>query len=314
LASNPRRPWERLAAGFLARMAKRSFNRGNHAEAIAWLRPLTDIDPLSRSAYGLAARAYAEQGMFDELDALIEKVASTVQNEKLQSIASALAEARRSDWQTQSAIRLIQYSPQTRDAGAGHELPVPYHSNNVGKIDLPGFRDPLARLRAIPVDFEGRSVMDIGCSLGGFLFPLRETIRWGVGIDNNPRFINVCQKLRSLRSAWNLDFYVHDIEKQPLPLLQHFLPEPTVDIVLILRIMSRGSLSDVLRYMSEISRTIIFEPIASHPSREADIETLRSLFASVDVVETDIFEPLDGCRHTLYCATNPIASSHGAVR
>ena len=151
--------------------------------------------------------------------------------------------------------------------------------------------------------------MDIGCNLGGFLFQLGETIRWGVGVDNNARNINVCQKLRSLRSAWNLNFYTHDIEAQPLSLLQQFMPEPTADIVFILRIMSGSSLSDLLQYMAGISSTIIFEPIASHPAREADIETLRTLFASVAVVETDIFEPLDGCRHTLYCATNPFPAS-----
>lgn len=308
MSNQLKKSWARLAGKVALKAAKKAFDRGEHAEAVKRLLPL--VESGSEPAQGLLAQAYAEQGLFDELDALIGEAATTTANERLRLIAGALAAARQSDWQTRSAVRLIQYSPQVSDRGAGHDIPVPYQSTAIGAVELPGFREPAARLRAIPIDFQGKSVLEIGCNLGGFLLPLAPTIRWGVGVDNNARNINVCQKLRSARSAVNLDFYAHDIETQPLNLLEQFLPEPGVDTAFVMRIMSDGSLSGLLGHLAGFSAAIVFEPIASHPAREADIETLKRHFASVQVIETDIVEPLDGGRHTLYCATDRVAA-HG---
>ncbi|WP_164747006.1 MULTISPECIES: class I SAM-dependent methyltransferase [unclassified Mesorhizobium] len=146
---------------------------------------------------------------------------------------------------------------------------------------MPGLRDTFRRLSSLPIDFEGKTVLDIGCSLGGFLFSLTGALRWGVGIDIDWRSINVCQKLKSMHSASNLDFYVHDIETQPLSLIEQFLPDPTVDIVFIMRIMGSHSLSKVLEYAAGISNVIVFEPIYSHAAREGDVEKLKSMFSSV---------------------------------
>lgn len=84
-----------------------------------------------------------------------------------------------------------------------------------------------------------------------------------------------------MHSASNLDFYVHDIETQPLSLIEQFLPDPTVDIVFIMRIMGSHSLSKVLEYAAGISNVIVFEPIYSHAAREGDVEKLKSMFSSV---------------------------------
>ncbi|CDX21477.1 hypothetical protein MPLDJ20_110387 [Mesorhizobium plurifarium] len=304
--------WRQINDRLSLKIASRAFARGKYAESIIRLRPILEADPTSKPVQNLLARSFAETGRFHELDNLIEGTAKISSSEKIQSIASVLSSADKLGWETQGALRLIQYSRQVRDKGADHDLPIPYQSMDLGTVSLPGLRDTSRRLNLLPIEFEGKTVLDIGCSLGGFLFSLSRTLRWGVGIDIDWRSINVCQKLKSVQAVSNLDFYVHDIETQPLSLIEQFLPDPTVDIVFIMRIMSGDSLSKVLEYAAGISRAIVFEPIYSHHAREIDLAKLRSLFSSVKVIETDIFEPLDGRQHTIYLATNPVTIHAGA--
>lgn len=293
------------------KIASRAFARGRYTASILRLRPILEADPASKPAQNLLARSLAETGRFDELDNLIEQTAKISSSEKLKSIASVLSRTDELGWDTQSTLRIIQYSRQVRDKEADHGLPIPYQSIDFGVFDFPGLRDTYRRLNFLPIDFKGKTILDIGCSLGGFLFSLSPALRWGVGIDIDWRSINVCQKLKSVQSVSNLDFYVYDIETQPLSLIAQFLPEPAVDIVFIMRIMSDDGLSQVLEYAAGISKAIVFEPIYSHPAREIELAKLRSLFSSVEVIETDIFEPLDGRQHTIYLATNPVTIRTG---
>jgi len=288
----------------LARLAKYAWAKGRHDLVLRMLGDAPELLPAK--ARGTLARSLAETARFGELDALVAAIAAQSSNERLLAIARALEKAADCGWETQSALRLIQYAEPAPDKDAGHGMSIPYHAATVGALEFPGLRDPSARLRALPIDFGGKSVLDLGCCFGGFLFPLRDEIRWGVGVDNNPRYINVCQKLRAVEKAWNLDFYFHDIEKQPLGLARHLMPEPTVDVALLLRVFATGSLSATLTELSGFAQTVVFEPVSSHWAAEQDLKTLRTLFRSVEVIETDIPEPLDGGRHTLYCATDPV--------
>lgn len=294
-----------MPAQLAARLARYAGAKGRH-DLVLRLLGRGSVASLPVKARAVLAHSLAETARFSDLDALIGAVAVQSSSERLRSIAQALDEAADCGWQTQSAVRLIQYAEPARDKDGGHGMPIPYHAATLGAVEIPGLRDPSARLRAIPIDFTDKSVLDLGSCFGGFLFPLRDRLRWGVGVDNNPRYINVCQKLRAIDRAWNLDFYFHDIEKQPFQLVRHLMPEPAVDVALLLRVFADGSLSEVLTELSKFSQTIVFEPVISHWAAEQDLRTLRALFRSVAVIEIDIVEPLDGGRHTLYCATDPI--------
>lgn len=292
---------ERLRVG----LAKRASARGYHSLALALAEPA--VRGGSPRARNLLARTLAETGRFQELDNLIYQTSREDGSDKLRLLATALEKANEADWPTRSATRLIQYAHSVTDSGTRHGIPVPYHATKLDAVEIPGLREPEDRLKSLPVDLAENSILDVGCCLGGFLFPLQPVVRWGVGVDNNPRYLNVCQKLRSLREAWNLEFYQHDITSQPLVLIPQLMPEPTVDITLLLRVMTDESLSPVLRSLATFSQSIVFEPIASHSSKAADIQTLRGLFRTVQVVETGIPEPIDGGQHTLYYATDPVS-------
>ena len=299
----------RLSAKRTVRRAERAIRAGRLQEAASTLQTLVSKDPnlAPVSAYLLLSRAYAMQGRFDEYDAFLKARVEQLPNSKLRAIVDATEDTKKIGWHARSVLRLVQYTPQIGDRGSADKIPVGYQATTIGGICVPGLREPEDRLNRIPIDFTGKTVLDIGCNLGGFLFPIADRIRWGVGLDYDSRLINACHKLRALRPASTLNFFVYDLEREPAALIPQFLPEPRVDVVLLLRILS-DRLSPLLHYLATVAETIVFEPIKRHSGSASDIDTLFSLFQAVERIDTDIFEPIDASVHTLYVASKPIVA------
>jgi hypothetical protein len=297
------------AAGkFLLAGASRKMQRGDLAGAAKSLSAIIEADPRGapERAYRLLATAYLNQGEFERYDGLIADYASRHPvNEDISALSAAIREAKALPWEARSTLRLAEYTPQTHDRGAGHKLPKIYQSVSLAGVTLPGLRQPALRAAHLPIDFAGKTVLDLGCNLGGFLFPLADRVKWGIGLDNNARVINACQKIRAYHGFGNLNFFVFDLEREPLSLLPEFMPEERVDVVLMQRILS-DKLGRAIRYLSGIADALVFEPIASHPASAGDIETLRRCFAEVREIDTGIPEPIDGGTHRFHVATDPL--------
>jgi tRNA(adenine34) deaminase len=278
----------------------------NWQETVDCLDPLVTQSPDTAlpSSFRLLSRAYLAQGLFADADAVIAHgYACHPDDEELRAHAAALQHAAGLDWNSQSTMRIVQYTRHKGDISSGHRFPAGYHSTVIGDNSIRGLREPEERLRYMPIDFAGKTVLDIGCNQGGFLFALADKIKWGVGLDYDPHMINACHKLRAYQSAANLHFFVYDFEKEGHSLIPQFMPEPRVDVAFLLLVW-RDNLGAVLRQLASIADSIVFEPIESHPNAMADIEVLRDLYDHVEKIETDIHEPVQECRHTLYHATN----------
>jgi SAM-dependent methyltransferase len=87
-----------------------------------------------------------------------------------------------------------------------------YHSFNIGKINIPGQRNPKQRLAEIRkhFDFKDKWVLDLGCSVGGMLFHL-EDIAGGVGVDKNEECIQSAKNIAIILERKDLEFMQYDL-------------------------------------------------------------------------------------------------------
>ena len=112
-----------------------------------------------------------------------------------------------------------------------------YQTVVFGNRTVKGQRDPDLRFRYLTagkqIDFEDATILDIGCNfgrLGAFLDQLN--IQQYVGVDLNPDYISVAQKLAQLEGRQNVTFVVGDVcDVATLKRLQTAAPEP-FDIVI----------------------------------------------------------------------------------
>ena len=152
----------------------------------------------------------------------------------------------------------------------------------IGSTRLDGQRDPDRRLELVPYEFEGKSVLDLGCNQGGMLFAIEPSLRWGVGIDYDAKMINAANRIKSLRGADKLDFYVFDLEREPLDLLEDMLSEERVDIVFLLSMcMWIQNWQEVIRFAARASDRMLFESNGTTVDQAAQVDYLRSVYREV---------------------------------
>lgn len=168
---------------------------------------------------------------------------------------------------------------------------------------IQGRRDPSIRLRTINYDFKGKSVLDIGCNQGGMLFALANDIQSGVGIDYEPRVINVCHAIRSANKLTNLDFYVHDLDKDPLENILDFIPNQRLDVTLLLAVSQHIRIwRELIYFVKGFSKTLIFETNGTFEGQAEQVTALRKNFKSCQQCYST--SPDDGAQRSLWIAEN----------
>lgn len=154
---------------------------------------------------------------------------------------------------------LIDYTKHDKPYGA-KEFPGGYHSLIIGNEIIQGQRNPLMRLQKVPYNFSDKIVLDIGSNEGGMLFALAGIIKYGIGIDYNSKLINVANKIKSVAHYDNLNFYVFDLDKDPLNLITNFLPQNKIDICFILAVCNWiKNWKKTIDYAQSVSDTLLFE-------------------------------------------------------
>lgn len=177
---------------------------------------------------------------------------------------------------------LLNYTKASGSSYAGTEFPAGYHTIQVGRLNVRGKRDPQARLSLVPMDFSGKTVLDIGCNQGGMLFSVADKIAHGVGIDFDPRMVNAANKIRSHLGLTNIEFYVFDLEKENLNLIQDFLPREKVDVVFLLSVcMWISNWRDVIDLTTHISDALLFESNGAPHLQVEQVEYLRTRYNNV---------------------------------
>lgn len=199
---------------------------------------------------------------------------------------------------------LLNYTKTCDTTYSAKAFPAGYHTIEIGGRQLNGQRNPAERLKAVPVDFAGKTVLDIGCNQGGMLFEVPQ-VKWAVGVDYDPRMINAANRIKSLRQIDHMSFYVLDLEKEPLSLLEDLIPEPKVDIVFLLSVCNWiGNWRDVISYGARISNAMLFETTGPAKRQELQIDWLRKVYGDVRLIaDRSDDDPGHKQRKLFYCSS-----------
>lgn len=201
---------------------------------------------------------------------------------------------------------LLNYTKTSGSVYSADRYPAGYHTIEMFGQRLQGQRDPAKRLQMVPLDFEGKAVLDIGCNQGGMLFQLHNP-RWAVGVDYDARMINAANRIKSLRNASNLNFYVLDLEKDPLELIEDFMPEPKADVVFLLSVcMWLSNWRQVIDYCASLADSMLFETNGSAELQESQVEYLTGLYAGdiLALADRSDDDPGQKQRKLFYCGAN----------
>lgn len=198
---------------------------------------------------------------------------------------------------------ILNYTKTSGSSYSAQRYSAGYHTIEINGRRLQGQRDPSKRLERVPVDFLGKTVLDIGCNQGGMLFQLGGIVKWGVGIDYDARMINAANRIRSLREANSLNFYVFDLEREPLSLIEDFIPEPKVDVVFLFAVcMWLKNWRDVIEFGARISDSMVFETNGTDEQQSAQQEHLEALYQKVSLLtEFSEDDPKQKRRKLFYC-------------
>lgn len=185
-------------------------------------------------------------------------------------------------------LNILEYTKTTKTSQGGHwgrTYPAGYHHLEVPGLSIQGQRNASERLEDVPLDFTGKTVLDIGSNQGGMLFALNKKAKWGVGVDYDSKMVNASNYLNSQFVKGPFQFFTFDIDGDPHDLLKDFLPEARVDVVFLLSVcMHVAKWQELVEFVSTISDTLLFESNGSPEQQEQQIEHLKKVFTDVKLL------------------------------
>jgi len=182
-------------------------------------------------------------------------------------------------------MNILNYTKTSEKAYNGGRFPAGYHSLHLGELQLEGQREPMERIKLVPLDFTGLTVLDIGCNQGGMLYSLSSKLAHGIGIDFDSRLINAANKIKSHAKIIKLDFYVFNLEKEDLNIIRDFLPAERVDVVFLLAVcMWINNWKEVIQFARSISTHMLFETNGKPEQQMEQVSYLQSLYGSVQLL------------------------------
>lgn len=180
---------------------------------------------------------------------------------------------------------LLNYTKTSGSIFNGQDFPAGYHSIEVAGLHLQGQRNLDERYSRIPIDFTGKTVLDIGCNQGGMLFYIAAKIVRGVGIDYDRRLINAASKVRSYTKSHHIDFYNFDLAQDNLEIIRDLIPGGKVDVAFLLAVaVYLPNWKQVIDIAKDVSSALLYEVNGREEQQIPQIEYLRSRFASMELL------------------------------
>lgn len=178
-----------------------------------------------------------------------------------------------------------------------------YQGMYIGKHKINGQRTISNRLKLIDsvYNFSGKSVLDIGCNSSEMLFSLTPFISSGVGIDFDPKRINLCNLKKRIENHQNLSFFVFNLKDEPLDQIFNLIPQK-IDIVLLLAVCNAWiyPCNSLINIASKIANTLIIE--INGKDQDKTIEYLKTKYTNVKNI-TNIEECKDCInRQLIFCS------------
>jgi len=199
---------------------------------------------------------------------------------------------------------LLTYTVTSGKSYNGRHHETGYHTLNINGTVLPGQRNPGQRLSTVKYDFTNKSVLDIGSNQGGMLFEIANKIKYGIGIDFDPRLVNVANRI-SKTNNYNIDFYNFDLSKEDFNLINSFSRENKIDVVFLLAVcMWIPSWRELVTWVSKNSSHCLFESNGKSKQQQEQIDFLNKTFRTVEILaETSEDDPKQKKRKLLWCSS-----------
>jgi 2-polyprenyl-3-methyl-5-hydroxy-6-metoxy-1,4-benzoquinol methylase len=184
----------------------------------------------------------------------------------------------------------------------GRNFVTGYHTLQIEGQTFTGQRQPALRLKDVPYNFNGKAVIDIGSNQSGMLFELADKIKYGVGIDYDPRLVNVANRI-SNEYGYDIDFYNFDLSKEDFDLINCFSKVDKFDVILLLAIcMWIPNWKELIIWVQKNSSYCLFETNGKTLVQKEQIAFLKKTFTKVEIIaETSDDDPKQKDRKLLWC-------------
>lgn len=203
--------------------------------------------------------------------------------------------------QEDNIIELLKYA--SKDS-FGAQFTAGYHTIILGKQLIQGQREPQKRLKKVGYDFTGKTVLDFGTNIGGMLFCVAKKIKAGIGIDYNYKAINAAQRLKAYYGYRNINFFVFNLERDPLNLIKNLNSNAKIDICFMLSLaLWVKNWRSVATFASQIAPSLLFETHGDEVFQAEQITFLRTLYKKIVLVNNSSEDdPLMKNRRLLLCS------------
>jgi SAM-dependent methyltransferase len=202
---------------------------------------------------------------------------------------------------------VLNFTKTSNSDYSAKQFAAAYHTININGREIPGQRNPSTRLASVPIDFRGKTVLDLGCNQGGMLHQIRSLVKWGVGVDYDPRMINAANRIKSVNASENIAFYIFDLQNDPLELIDDFMPDRKADVCFLLSVcMWLKNWQQVIDFAHSKSNSMLFETNGSPFQQDQQINYLKKKYSAISMLsETSDDDSVQKCRKLFYL-TGPI--------
>ena len=206
-------------------------------------------------------------------------------------------------------LNILNYTKTNGSAYSARKYPAGYHEIKIGDEVFAGQRSPKQRLSLVPIDFSGKTILDIGSNQGGMIFALDDKVKWAVGLDYDYRMVNASNLIAREQGVNNCHFYIFDIDRDPHDLILDVLPEQRVDVVFLLSVcMWVDKWREIIRFAATISNTLLFESNGSDQQQSEQIAYLGEVFQDVRTLAKTSEDDPGQKKRQLLIAHNPAGS------
>lgn len=199
---------------------------------------------------------------------------------------------------------LLTYTVTSGKSYNGRHHETGYHTLKINGQVLPGQRNPGQRLSTVKYDFTNKVVLDIGSNQGGMLFEIADKIKYGIGIDFDPRLVNVANRI-SNTNKYNIDFYNFNLDKEDFNLINNLNRENNIDVVFLLAVcMWIKPWKELVVWVKQNSNYCLFETNGKSKQQAEQIDYLNKTFRSVEILaESSQDDPKQKKRKLLWCSS-----------
>ncbi len=167
--------------------------------------------------------------------------------------------------------------PNFLDYGVGHF----YQSSNI--LNISGLRDSKYRKEKLNIEnlTYGKNLLDIGTNSGFFLLELKNNFKHALGIDYNPKLIEIADVAKNYLNISNIDFKIENFETK--------IVKKQFDIILSLanhHTFDKG-ISSTENYFKKIVNLLNSKGILIFEGHHPIIESKKEFFKFVEFLSKD---------------------------